>query len=64
MTPELTAKIHDAIGQAMALPAVKEKLFAWGVETQPMTTPEYTKFVADQIETWKPLIIEAGAQEK
>ena len=48
----------------MALPAVKEKLTTWGVETRTMTTPEYTKFVATQIDVWRPLIIDAGAQEK
>ncbi|MEP9352660.1 tripartite tricarboxylate transporter substrate binding protein [Xanthobacter sp. KR7-65] len=64
MAPDLTKKIQDAVADALALPAVKEKLFAWGVETRPMTTAEYGAFVADQIEVWRPLIIEAGAQEK
>ncbi|QRG06424.1 tripartite tricarboxylate transporter substrate binding protein [Xanthobacter dioxanivorans] len=64
MPPELTKKIKDAVAEAVAQPAVKEKLFGWGVETRPMTTPEYAAFVADQIEVWRPLIIDAGAQEK
>ena len=29
-----------------------------------MSTAEYTQFVAQQIDVWRPLIIEAGAQEK
>jgi len=64
MPPELTKKIKDAVAEAVAQPAVKEKLFGWGVETRSMTTPEYAAFVADQIEVWRPLIIDAGAQEK
>lgn len=64
MPAELTQKIHDAVAQAVALPAVKDKLFGWGVETVAMTSADYTKFVGEQIEVWKPLIIEAGAQEK
>lgn len=64
MSPELTQKIHDAVAEALTLPAVKEKLFSWGVETRTMTTPEYTAFVTDQIDVWRPLIIEAGAAEK
>lgn len=64
MPADLTKKIHDAFGEAMALPAVKEKLFTWGVETQTMTSAEYTRFVDDQIAVWRPLIIDAGAQEK
>lgn len=64
MSPELTRKIQEAVADALTLPAVKEKLFSWGVETRAMTTPEYGAFVADQIDVWRPLIIEAGAQEK
>lgn len=64
MPPELVRRIHDAVAEAVALPAVKEKLFGWGVETRPMTSAEYAAFVADQIEVWRPLIIDAGAQEK
>lgn len=64
MPADLTKKIHDAFGEAMALPAVKEKLFTWGVETLTMSSAEYTKFVDDQIAVWRPLIIDAGAQEK
>jgi tripartite-type tricarboxylate transporter receptor subunit TctC len=64
MAPDLVQKIRDAIVAAVALPAVKERLFTWGVETRTMTSPEYTTFVATQIDVWKPLIIDAGAQEK
>lgn len=64
MPPELTAKIQAAVAEAITVAAVKEKLFGWGVETRPMTTPEYAAFVADQIEVWRPLIIDAGATEK
>jgi len=64
MSPELTAKIQAAVAEALTLPAVKEKLFGWGVETRAMTTPDYAAFVADQIDVWRPLIIDAGATEK
>ncbi|MGC3983964.1 MAG: tripartite tricarboxylate transporter substrate binding protein [Pseudorhodoferax sp.] len=64
MPADLVKKIHDAVAEAVALPAVKDKLFGWGVETVAMTSADYTRFVGEQIEVWKPLIIEAGAQEK
>jgi len=64
MSPALTAKIQAAVTEALAVPAVKEKLSGWGVETRAMTTAEYTAFVADQIAVWRPLIIDAGAAEK
>jgi tripartite-type tricarboxylate transporter receptor subunit TctC len=64
MSPALQQKIHDAVAEVVALPAVKEKLSGWGVETKTMTSAEYTSFVASQIEVWRPLIIDAGAQQK
>jgi len=64
MPADLTRKIHDSVAEAVALPAVQEKLLSWGVESKTMSTAEYTQFVAQQIDVWRPLIIEAGAQEK
>lgn len=64
MPPALVAKIRAAVMDAVAQPSSKEKLAGWGVETKTMTSDEYGKFVADQIEVWRPLIIEAGIQEK
>jgi tripartite-type tricarboxylate transporter receptor subunit TctC len=56
--------INKAVQEAMALPAVQERLQSWGIERKTMTSAEYAAFVADQIQVWRPLIIEAGAQEK
>lgn len=64
MPAPVTAAIHAAVADAIALPAVQERLQSWGVERKAMTTADYAKFVADQIEVWRPLIIEAGAQER
>lgn len=64
MPPALVAKIQAAFAEVLALPAVSEKLTSWGVEQQVMSTAQYGKFVADQILVWRPLIIDAGAQEK
>ncbi len=64
MPDDLTKKIHAAVADAVAQPAIKEKLGGWGVETRVMTSADYGKFVETQIEVWRPLIIEAGAQQK
>ncbi len=64
MPPEVVAAIHKAVQDAMALPAVQERLQSWGIEQKTMTTAEFSAFVADQLQLWRPLIIEAGAQEK
>lgn len=60
----VVAAIDKAVQDAMALPAVQERLQGWGIERKTMTSAEYAAFVADQIQVWRPLIIEAGAQEK
>lgn len=64
MPAETVAAIQKAVSEAIALPQVQERLKSWGVESKPMTSAAYSKFVAEQIDVWRPLIIEAGAQEK
>ena len=64
MPAAIVASIHGAVRDAMALPAVQERLQGWGIERTPMSSEQYARFVADQIDVWRPLIIEAGAQEK
>lgn len=64
MPPATVTAIYGAIQDALALPPVQERLYSWGVERRKLTPAEFTKYVADSIETWRPLIIAAGAQEK
>jgi tripartite-type tricarboxylate transporter receptor subunit TctC len=64
MPAPVVAAINKAVQDAMALSAVQERLQTWGIERKTMTSAEYSAFVADQIQVWRPLIIEAGAQEK
>lgn len=64
MPPAVAAAIHGAVKDALALAPVQEKLSSWGVERIVMSSADYSQFVGDQIQVWKPLIIEAGAQEK
>ena len=64
MPAPVVAAIHGAVKEALALAPVQQRLQGWGVERIAMSSPEYAKFVADQIEVWRPLIIEAGTQEK
>jgi tripartite-type tricarboxylate transporter receptor subunit TctC len=64
MPPAVVDAINKAVQDAMALPAVQERLQTWGIERKTLNSAEYAAFVADQIQVWRPLIIEAGAQEK
>ena len=43
-------KLHDAIEEALKLPAVQEKLAKLGVEPAQISTDEFMKFVKDDIE--------------
>ncbi len=64
MPPATVAAIYGAIQDALALAPVQERLYSWGVERRAMNPAEFTKYIADSIDTWRPLIIAAGAQEK
>jgi len=60
----VVATMHTALSEVLALAPVKERLLSWGVEQKVMTSAAYAGFVAEQIQVWRPLIIEAGAQER
>jgi tripartite-type tricarboxylate transporter receptor subunit TctC len=64
MPPAVVTAVHNAIRNALALPEVQERMNTWGFERRAMSPTEFTKYIADSIETWRPLIIEAGVQEK
>lgn len=64
MPAPVVAAIHGAMKDAMALAPVQDRLQSWGVERRAMSPAEFTKYVADQIDIWRPLIIGAGVQER
>jgi tripartite-type tricarboxylate transporter receptor subunit TctC len=64
MPPAVVTAVHNAIRDALALPAVQERMNTWGFERRAMSPSEFTKYIADSIDAWRPLIIEAGVQER
>ena len=49
-TPQaIVNKLHDATEQAIADPAMKQKLVNLGIEPEPMTVPAFGQFVKDDI---------------
>lgn len=59
MDPAMVETIHDTVEAVMAMPAVIEQMDAWGISHTPMTTEEFTTFVGNTVEVWRPLILAA-----
>jgi tripartite-type tricarboxylate transporter receptor subunit TctC len=59
---DVIAKLAPAITAAVAEPAFKSRLTALGVEPKPMTTPEFSKFVGDEIDKWAKVLKFAGTK--
>lgn len=57
--PEVVKRLHDVTQQALALPALQEKLAKLGVEPKPMSVEEFAKFVADDMAATTELAREA-----
>ena len=55
-------KLHDATEQALALPALREKLAKLGVTPEPMTVEEFGKFFRDDVAATVQLAKDANIQ--
>jgi tripartite-type tricarboxylate transporter receptor subunit TctC len=64
LSPAIVAKLDHAVREVVVLPAVQEQFHKLGVTTVPMAPGEFSRFVSQQIEAWRPRIIAAGAIEK
>ena len=53
-------KLNTEIARIVALPDVQARLRRDGFIAQPMSSADFTKFVADENKRWKPLIEAAG----
>ena len=54
--PDVLAKIHDALGKALAKPEIRERLVSLGITPQLSTPEELAKLVQDEQAKWGPLI--------
>jgi tripartite-type tricarboxylate transporter receptor subunit TctC len=60
---EISARIDAVVKEVLKLPEVHGRFVKLGIDTPGMTTAEFSKFVADQIEVYKPRILAVGAFE-
>jgi tripartite-type tricarboxylate transporter receptor subunit TctC len=63
LSPAIAARLDQAVREIIVMPAVQEQFHKLGVTTVPMTSAEFSRFVTQQIEAWRPRIIAAGAIE-
>jgi tripartite-type tricarboxylate transporter receptor subunit TctC len=57
--PAIIAKLQAAFAKVLAMPEVKEKLFAQGAEAQSSTSAEFTAQIHDELKEWEYVIREA-----
>ena len=57
--PAIVAKLQAAFAKVLALPDVKEKLFAQGAEAQSSTSAEFGQRIHDELKQWEYVIREA-----
>lgn len=59
---EIVNRIQQEVARALALPAVKEKLYAQGAVPSGSTPAEFTKFIDDETKKWAPIVGASGAK--
>jgi tripartite-type tricarboxylate transporter receptor subunit TctC len=57
--PAIVAKLQAAFAKVLAMPEVKEKLFAQGAEAQSSTSAEFAARIHDELAEWEYVIREA-----
>jgi tripartite-type tricarboxylate transporter receptor subunit TctC len=57
--PAIVAKLQAAFAKVLAMPEVKEKLFAQGAEAQSSTSAEFASRIHDELKEWEYVIREA-----
>ena len=58
-SPAIVAKLHAAFVKVLAMPEVKEKLFAQGAEAASSTSAEFAARIHDELKQWEYVIREA-----
>ena len=57
--PAIIAKLQAALAKVLALPAVKDKLFAQGAEAAPSSAADFERRIHDELKQWDYVIREA-----
>lgn len=60
--PAIVARLQAEVAKAMTSPALRDAFLKQGARTVGSTTPEFTKFVADEIALWKNVVKTANVK--
>jgi tripartite-type tricarboxylate transporter receptor subunit TctC len=55
-------KVNKAVTDVVARPDVARRLSDLGVESEPMSAAQFTRFVTDQVNEWAPAVKASGAR--
>jgi tripartite-type tricarboxylate transporter receptor subunit TctC len=61
---QVIATVHDAIGEVLAQPDVKEKLRDLGIEPAPSTPEELLALLAADVKKWDDVIVTSGIEKQ
>ena len=59
---DVVEKVHKAVAEVVARPDVAKRLADLGVESEAMSTAQFTQFVTDQVNEWAPAVKASGAR--
>jgi tripartite-type tricarboxylate transporter receptor subunit TctC len=59
---EIVTRLNAEINKALQQPDVKEKLSSLGFDIRPMSAPEFTAFVRDEVPKWAKAVKDSGAK--
>lgn len=59
---DVVEKVNKAVSEVVARPDVAKRLSELGVESEAMTSAQFTRFVADQVNEWAPAVKASGAR--
>jgi tripartite-type tricarboxylate transporter receptor subunit TctC len=57
--PAIIAKLQAAFAKVLAMPEVKDKLFAQGAEAAPSSSADFERRIHDELKQWEYVIHEA-----
>jgi tripartite-type tricarboxylate transporter receptor subunit TctC len=58
----VATRMHAALAEVMKNETVQKRLAELGVQSRPMSTPEFNAFVAAQVKEWEPAVKASGAK--
>jgi tripartite-type tricarboxylate transporter receptor subunit TctC len=62
MPPDVVKRLNEAFNRAMAMPAVREKLLAGGLDPVGGTPAEFGRFIESEIAKWTKIAKDVGAK--